>query len=131
MKKIFILAILILVILGYILFNFDFFSEDNYVRDSKGIWIKKGNPKSTPLKVMEQEMAIICSQKLYNDFKKNNITIVSQCLGSCLDYSVDFVNVPKNEEDYLIENQCEDYRKGVKNKFIEIDKNGVIVRIVD
>ncbi len=64
--------------------------------------------------------------------KFNNFTEEknSQCLGTCGDYAVDIVHVPRTEGDNLIENQCEDYKTGKVNHFIELDKNGEIVRIV-
>ena len=53
----------------------------------------------------------------------------SQCLGVVGDYAVDIVHVPRTEEDNKIENQCEDFRTGKVNNFIELDKDGEIVRI--
>ncbi|GBE19529.1 hypothetical protein BMS3Abin17_00253 [archaeon BMS3Abin17] len=54
----------------------------------------------------------------------------SQCLGSVGDYAVDIVHVPRNDEDNLVENQCEDFRSGKVTHFIELDKEGNIARIV-
>jgi len=54
----------------------------------------------------------------------------SQCLGTIGDYAADIVHVPRNDEDNLAENQCEDYRRGKVNHFIELDKDGNIFRIV-
>lgn len=39
------------------------------------------------------------------------------------------MNVPRNEEDGKNENQCRDYKNGMTKHFIELDKNGAIVRI--
>lgn len=58
----------------------------------------------------------------------------SQCLGTInvnnLDYVVDIVHVPRTQEDNLPENQCEDYRTGKVQHFIELDKDGNVVRVV-
>ena len=53
----------------------------------------------------------------------------SQCLGVVGGYAVDIVHVPRTEEDNLPENQCEDYREGRVSKFIELDKDGNVIRI--
>ena len=42
---------------------------------------------------------------------------------------IDIVHVPRNAEDDLTENQCEDFRLGKVMHFIELDKTGSIVRI--
>jgi hypothetical protein len=46
-------------------------------------------------------------------------------------YAVDIVNVPRTSEDDLSENQCSAYASGTVKNFIELNKNGQIVRIVD
>jgi len=51
-------------------------------------------------------------------------------LGVVGNYAVDIVHVPRSEEDNLIENQCEAYRNGEVNHFIELDKDGEIIRII-
>jgi len=54
----------------------------------------------------------------------------SQCLGSCDTYAVDIVHVPRTREDDKEANQCESIRTGQLSHFIELDKDGKIVRIV-
>jgi hypothetical protein len=102
-------------------------NEDDWIKDSRGVWIKHGNPSEIPEKVLEQQGAINCSLEKFNNF---NGEINSQCLGVCEDYAVDIVHVPRTDADNEIENQCEDYTSGIVNHFIELDKNGIIVRIV-
>jgi hypothetical protein len=104
--------------------------EDTWIKDEKGIWIEHGNVFAKPDYVKEQEEAIACAKNLYFKAKNNNLDFNSQCLGTCRDYSVDIVNVPRNAEDDKIENQCSDFRNKITPYFIEIDKNGNIVRVV-
>jgi len=103
-------------------------SEDTWIKDSNGIWIKHGNPSDTPEEVVSQQDAIVCGLEMYNRTDKENIS--SQCLGSCWDYAIDLVHVPRDEVDNRMENQCEDYRVRKVRHFIELDKEGNIVRII-
>lgn len=130
MKKwmIIIIIIAIIILIG-ILLLFLRGNEDDWIKDSKGMWIKHGNPAKTPKNVIEQQDAISCGTELYNQVKANEIEFNSQCLGKCSDYSIDVVNVPRNADDDKEENQCSDFRNGVTNKFIELDKEGEIVRV--
>ncbi|MBU2053301.1 MAG: hypothetical protein KJ721_03590 [Nanoarchaeota archaeon] len=105
--------------------------EDDWVKDSRGVWIKHGSPSGTPDYVLEQQSIVECTRDLYQGNKMRNISFSSQCLGVCGDYAVDVVHVPRNSEDNLQENKCEDYRIGVVKNFIELDSNGEIVRVVD
>jgi len=129
MKKNYLLIIaIVLVILGAILLLRGFNGgEDNWIKDEKGIWIKHGNPAETPDYVLEQQEAINCALEKFNNFSEEKN---SQCLEDCGDYAVDIVNVPRTSEDNLTENQCEDYVNGDIGHFIELDKEGNIVRIV-
>lgn len=105
------------------------FSSDNvWLKDYRGVWTKIGNPIKTPDYVKEQQKIIECAKNLYQKNKDKELS--SQCLGVCGDYAVDIVHVPRTEEDNKIENQCEDFRLGKVSHFIELDKNGEIVRIV-
>lgn len=105
--------------------------EDNWIKDSKGIYIKHGNPSITPENVLKQREAISCGILMFEKFKNQGMKFNSQCLGSCKDYSIDIVNVPRNSDDDKVENQCIDFRSGVTHNFIEFDKYGNIIRIVD
>ena len=78
----------------------------------------------------KKQQAIECALQLYKEEKNKGVDISSQCLGVWGDYAVDIVHVPRSSEDNLIENQCQDYRNGKVHHFIELDKNGNIVRIV-
>jgi hypothetical protein len=116
------LAFLVLFI-AFIVFRMD---EDSWIKDEKGIWIKHGNPSETPNYVLEQQEAISCAIEKFNNLTEE---ANSQCLGACGNYTVDIVNVPRTTEDNLAENQCEDYASGKLAYFIELDKEGKIVKI--
>ena len=105
-------------------------NEDTWIKDEKGIWIKHGNPSETPDYVTEQQNAVSCALNLYNEDKNKGTEFSSQCLGICGNYAVDVVHVPRTKEDNLVENQCEAYKNNEVNHFIELDKDGNIVRIV-
>ena len=42
---------------------------------------------------------------------------------------MDIVHVPRISEDNQIENQCEGYKNEIVSNFIELDKNGNIVKV--
>jgi hypothetical protein len=128
MKKpsLILIIVFLLVFLGVILL-FLRGDEDTWIKDSRGVWIKHGVPSTTPEQVLEQQETIICALEKFNNFTEE---INSQCLGVCGDYAVDIVHVPRTSEDNLIENQCSEYREGKVSHFIELDKEGEIVRIV-
>lgn len=131
MNKFWLTLILVVVLLVAGIFAIRFIlggNEDDWIKDAKGIWIKHGNPALIPAEVKEQQDAIDCALTLYQQ-KKLTITLSSQCLGTCGNYAVDIVHVPRNSEDNLAENQCSDYLEKVSS-FIELDKDGNIVRIV-
>jgi len=132
MKKIslFIICIFVLIILVFTIRFFFGGSEDSWIKDSRGVWVKHGAPSETLDYVNEQQVAILCAENLYESFTILTVEISSQCLGTCEDYAVDIIHVPRTEEDNLIENQCGDYRDGNVSHFIELDKYGNIVRIV-
>lgn len=125
-----IIAIAVLLIIIGIIFLLLRGNEDNWIKDSKGVWIKHGNPSNTPTEVLTQEEAIKCASNLYEIAKFNRLSFNSQCLGTCKDYAVDIVNVPRSEDDNKLENQCADFRSGKVSHFIELDKNGEIVRLI-
>lgn len=128
MRKGYFWIILILIVIFVIVFIFLRGNEDTWIKDSRGVWIRHGNPSNTPEKVLEQQEAINCAVEKFNSF---NEEINSQCLGVCNGkYAVDIVHVPRSSEDNLVENQCVDFREGSVSHFIELDKNGEVVRIV-
>lgn len=104
--------------------------EDNWIKDGRGVYVKHGNPSTTPAEVLEQQKLIECVNNLYADWNESEAVLNLQCLGKCLDkYAVDFVHVPRTAEDDLEENQCEIYRAGLVKSFVELDSSGKIVRI--
>jgi len=105
-------------------------NEDDWIKDSRGVWVKHGAPSSTPDYVLKQKQIISCAMDLYEEEKSKNVVFNSQCLGSCDDYAIDIVNIPRNSDDDLSENQCDDYKTGKASHFLELDKDGEIVRII-
>ena len=105
--------------------------EDTWIKDEKGVWIEHGNANIKPDYVNKQSNAIACAKKLYEDAKTSGMEFNSQCLGKCNDYFVDVVNVPRNADDDKPENQCPDYKNKITKYFIELDKNGEIMRVVE
>jgi hypothetical protein len=131
-KNLIIFGIIILVILIGILLIRTFSSggEDNWIKDERGVYIKHGNPSSTPDYVSEQQVAISKALELYEQNKSLGMNFSSQCLGNVEDYSIDIASVPKTNEDNLAINQCEDYANGKVTHFIELDKEGTVVRVM-
>jgi len=130
MKKnyIIIAGLLILIILFFIVFRLR--GEDSWIKDSRGVWIKHGSPSEISEQVKEQQKILECSSSLYKDKKEKGMEFSSQCLGTCGNYAIDVVHVPRNNEDNLVKNQCSDYGEGKVSHFIELDKDGEVVRIV-
>jgi hypothetical protein len=118
--------IMILLITGIILRFALGGDEDSWIKDSRGVYVKHGNPSLAPNYVTEQGNAINCALGKFNNFTEEKN---SQCLGTCGNYSVDIVHVPRTAEDNLAENQCEDYMNYATSYFIELDQNGEVVRI--
>lgn len=120
--------VFLLLLIGFVIFRFIIGgNEDTWIKDEKGVYVKHGNPSETPGYVFWQQAAILCAKDIFENFTEEKN---SQCLGTCGNYAVDFVHVPRSEEDNLVENQCSDYGNGIVNHFIELDENGEIVRIV-
>jgi hypothetical protein len=101
--------------------------EDNWIKDSRGVYVKHGNPSETPTSVLEQKEAINCAYNKFGNFTEEKN---SQCLGTCQNYAIDIVHVPRTAEDDLITNQCEDYKNKTVSHFIELNQQGEIVKIV-
>jgi hypothetical protein len=123
---IFIAALIIILILRFFFFG----SEDAWIKNDKGVYVKHGNPAETPKEVEAQQSAIDAAIQIYNSKKILEMDFSSQCLGTIKDYALDIVHVPRTAEDDLPENQCEDFKTGKVTHFIELDKNGNIVRVV-
>jgi len=95
------------------------------------IWIlveKAG--KQEEKKELSDSEAVQCALELYQEKKNLGMNFSSQCLGSCGNYAVDIVHVPRTSEDNLEKNQCKNYIEGKVIKFIELDKDGNIFRVV-
>ena len=130
MKKLYWTLILIVILTVGFTMIFRPGGEDSWIKDNRGIWIKHGVPYETPDYVIEQQQIINQALSLYEQRKSEGMEFSSQCLGVVGNYAVDIVHIPRNEDDNKIENQCEAYRNGEVTYFIELDKEGNIVRIV-
>lgn len=126
MKNKILIIVCILVLIIFIVRS----PEDSWIKDKRGIWIKHGSPSAIPDYVSEQKTGIECALQLYQNARSEEMDFSSQCLGTCGDYAVDVVHVPRSGEDNLPENQCKDYKEERVNYFIELDKDGNVVRVV-
>ena len=122
------LILIIVVVLVFLAIrgNFDFL-----VKDKVGN-IEQPIPENIDI-IKEQQTAIIQAKELYFQKNREGMKFLSQCLGVVGDnirYVVDIVNVPRISIDDRPENQCEAYRKGEVEHFIELDRGGNIFRIV-
>lgn len=122
---------IIILFLGILFITLGIRSDKNdWIKDDRGVWIKHGYPSNTPQEVQEQQQVISQALELYNHAKADGMEFSSQCLGAVGDYAVDIVHVPRSDIDNRIENQCEAFRERQVSHFIELDKNGNIVKIV-
>ena len=120
-----IIAVIVLAIIILILRS----PEDFWIKGKNGEYVEHGAPASTLDYVKSQQDVVSCARQLYQNEKAKGMVFISQCLGTCGDYAIDIVNVPKTREDDLKENQCEDYMQGKVTGFIELDREGNIFRI--
>lgn len=105
--------------------------EDTWVKDSRGVYIKHGNPASTPEEVQNQQKQIETAQTLYTYTKSTNKDLsIGPCLGKADENTVvDIAHDPRQSIDDDPANQCPDFREGKALHFIELDPNGEIIRI--
>lgn len=125
--------IIIFSIFIILLFVFLRSDEDSWIKDERGVYVKHGNPSEIPEYVENQQEILRQSFSLYEDKKYELVNLSSQCLGIVeyknVKYAVDLVHVPRNEEDNQAENQCEEFQNGNVRHFVELDRNGMVVRI--
>jgi hypothetical protein len=107
-----------------IVFVFGMFYILNLIEKGKEVEVEGEQKELTRAEAVEEAL------KLYQEKKQEGMNFSSQCLGTVGDYAVDIVHVPRTAEDNEVKNQCEDYRKGKVSHFIELDKDGNIVRIM-
>lgn len=121
-----ILIIVVIVVLSIFIIK-------NYIKNDKSSVSEKEvikTEKEISEIVKDSSDAILCALNLYKKAKADGMNFSSQCLGSCGDYAVDIVHVHRNDIDNLVENQCSYYRDGKVSRFIELDQEGNILRIV-
>lgn len=91
-KYLYLAGIIILLVLGAVVLRGGLgenSGEDDWIKDSKGVWVKHGNPVDTPSFVVEQQSMINCARSLYFREESRGVDFNSQCLGRCMDYSVE------------------------------------------
>jgi len=130
MKKYWIILIAALILLG-VVFVILRGQEDNWIKDSRGVWIKHGVPKDTPAQVSEQQSLITQAQQMYQKTKSLGEDFSNgPCLGSVQsDWVVDIAHSPRQTVDDQPQNQCTDYLSGQAHHFIELDTNGEIIKV--
>src|SRR3989344_7773156 len=102
---------------------------DRWIKDSRGVWVRHGNPSRVPEYVEEQQGLIDDVLALYSNSQVSGMEFESQCLGVVGEYAVNIVHVPRSDEDDLAENQCSEFLNREVSHFIELDKKGNVVRI--
>lgn len=102
--------------------------EDTWIIDSRGVWVKHGNPSSTPEEVKQQQYLINQANLLYKNAQKSGKDLTAgPCLGNAdADTVVDIAHSPRQVIDNFSENQC---ALGTAHHFIELDINGNIIKI--
>ena len=125
-----IVGIVILVLVVAAVFVARPWGEDRWIKDSRGVWVRHGNPSRVPEYVEEQQGLIDDVLTLYSNSLVSGMEFESQCLGVVGEYAVDIVHVPRSDEDDLAENQCSEFLNREVSHFIELDRNGNVVRIV-
>lgn len=130
MSKWIIIVVGIIIVLGAVLIVVCG-SEDTWIKDSRGVWVKHGNPKEKPAKVSSQEALIEKALAAYNQAKASGKDLSN---GPCLDeisadWVADISHSPRQEIDNQPENQCQDFRTGKAHHFIEIDIDGKVIKV--
>ena len=133
MKKI-ILTMAVIIVVLVVIFVSKFLkggSEDKWIKDSRGVWVKYGQPSITPDYVLTQQALIKKALDLYNTLKSEGIDFSNgPCLGRIDDdWVVDVAHQPRQAIDNLVENQCQAFRGGEVHHFIELTPEGEIIRI--
>ena len=135
MKRIylFVIGVLILILLALIVLRG---SEDSWIKDSRGVYIKHGMPSQTPEYVLEQQKLISEASDLYNinlqevgAFEK--FSSDKQFLGtnSYGNYGIFVVWIAPSEKVDL-ERYSDLSGFGDFTKFVLLDREGNIVRII-
>lgn len=106
-------------------------NEDDWIKDSRGVLVKHGNPSKTPVIVIEQQNLLNKAKVLYQQSKDSHQDLsLGPCLGKISDdWVVDIVHAPRIETDNKPENQCEEFRSGEVEHFIELDLEGNIITV--
>ncbi|PIT97389.1 hypothetical protein COT77_01760 [Candidatus Berkelbacteria bacterium CG10_big_fil_rev_8_21_14_0_10_41_12] len=114
-----------------IIFLFIRSNEDNWIKDSRGVWVKHGYPSDIPNEVKAQQDLIAKADKIFQDAKSSGKDLsAGPCLGKIdSDWVVDIVHNPRQDVDNLSQNQCIDYANGQVHHFVELDPNGEIIQI--
>lgn len=124
-----VLCIIAGLLIGFFIFRgFVSSGNDNWIKDSKGVYVPQGYPSNIPNNVKEQHDDLDCALRLYTN-KTPMEGYNSTCLGVCGNYAVDVLNTQRNADDTKKENQCLSYLDGQVKSLIELDGSGNVVRI--
>jgi len=105
-------------------------SEDNWIKNSRGVYIEHGHPKNMPQEVEDQQRIIEAAQSLFEAATLNEQDLSSgPCLGTVENYAVDITHDPRQAVDDEQKNQCQDYIDGKVSNYIELDQNGEVLRV--
>lgn len=130
MKRNILIFVGILILIGVILI-FVRGQEDTWIKDSRGVWVKHGNPRNKPAEVSQQEELIQKAVNLYSKAQAKGTDLsVGPCLGQIdSDWVVDIAHSPRETVDNLPVNQCRAYLDSQAHHFIELDPSGEIIKI--
>jgi hypothetical protein len=134
MKK-FYLGLITVVVLFFVFLIIFRESEDTWIKDSRGVWIKHGVPSETPDYVLEQQELINQANNLYNvklqEFGTfDKFSSDKQFLGNNLDGDYGFFVVWIAPGEEVDTNRYSDLSEfGNFTKFVLLDRNGSVVKI--
>lgn len=102
-----------------------------WVKSDIGLWVKVGDPRTTPAVVVEQQIMLLAAQALYQEANGSNQNLAyGPCLGLIGDdWVVDIAHDPRIELDELVNNQCPELRDGTANHFVELNPDGNLIHI--
>lgn len=100
-------------------------------KDDRGVWVAEGKPFEKPADVRQQEFLIREAQMALEVFKRDGKNLTGgPCLGTIFNgWVADVAHSPRQPVDDRPENQCEEYRNGTAQHFVELDAGGEVIDI--
>lgn len=104
--------------------------QGRWVQDERGVWQAIGQPSEVPAVVREQQFLITEALMAYKVLKDAGQDLsTGPCLGVIFhDWVADIAHAPRQPADEEPANQCEGYRNGTANHFIELSPSGDVLR---